>query len=494
MRISKLTLLLVMTATALAAPRIGRGAALIIDQSNSGGPGGSPFPSSDLAQSFKPTLSSLGFVELGLSGPLSGTPTRVRVDLRDGGIAGPVIGSAVALIENNISLPVSVIDLTRFEFSPPVTVVPGNTYVIDLVHISGGIGIWEVINPGFYPDGGAFADGSPKVSDFAFRTGLVVPSQLLIQPPLPVEYSDSLDERAKPGGGNHDVPDPGQVLYTEVPDGNADSHPLDTTDFSPATEAGIDPTLQVDAIAATVDVLVEELVGNAADLVVSLASDQGAAEIAAYFETPAGGTGVAFTHADLNVLDAPPDELDDVDGLELWGPVGSGDALLFSRQSDISFGTSIYRFSGGAAVPYVTHAEIVAAVTALGFVGDPQAVDVDALMVENGGGEQSFDVGDGILFSIRAGGNFDGGEIIHLRPAAAVPTFLEHGGHLWDTAFKVGGSLGDPGNEEVDALEARPAAVTAQIPTLGPLGLAVFVLGLFIALRGSARRCPAVSA
>ena len=488
--ISRCALLLLMIVVSVAAPRIGRGAALIIDQSSSGGPGGGAFPLDQFAQSFKPTLSSLGFVELGLDLGVSG-PASLRVDLRDGGIAGPVIGSAFALLENSFSLPVSVIDLTRFEFSPPVALVPGNTYVIDLVHVSGGAGIWELINPGVYPDGEASVNGAPKTWDFAFRTGLVVPSQLLTQPPLPVEYSDMSDDRAIPGGGDHDVPDPGQVLYTEFPDGPADKWPKDASDFLPALETGTDPLSQVDALASAADALVDDVLSNHADLLVSLVGDGGPAEAAVFFESPAGMTGTAFRHVELNALDNAPGEIDDLDGLELWGPVGSADAIYFSHFDDLASGTSVFRFSGGAAVPWISHAEILAAVTALGFSGSSQQVDLDALLVENGGDEQNFDIGDGILFSIRAGGNFDGGEIIHLR-VGVPPAFLVHGGHKWDTTFDVVAAMPESKNEDVDALEARPAAVAAQIPTLGLLGLAVFVLGLFIALRGSARKCPAV--
>ena len=82
--------------------------------------------------------------------------------------------------------------------------------------------------------------------------------------PVPLEYSDAPDERAIAGGGDHDVSDPGQVLYTEPPAIAASGLPRDTTDFFPAVETGTQP--QVDAIASESDVFFSELVDDAAGL------------------------------------------------------------------------------------------------------------------------------------------------------------------------------------------------------------------------------------
>jgi hypothetical protein len=145
------------------------------------------------------------------------------------------------------------------------------------------------------------------------------------------------------------VLDPGQVLHTEPPDKVLGTYPIDTTDFSPAVESGSTPLEQGDALASDIDAFSREVVDNDADLLVSRASD--VAEGAVYAEEPNGLTSTAFDHEDLNALDKPALELNDLDGLELWGPVGMDDALLFSRFDDLSSGTSIFKFSGGTAVP-----------------------------------------------------------------------------------------------------------------------------------------------
>ena len=107
----------------------------------------------------------------------------------------------------------------------------------------------------------------------------------------------------------------------------------------------------------------------------------------------------------------------------------------------------------------------MSAVTTLGYSGAAADVDLDALMVRNVGSGVEFDLGDEILFSIRATpvGGFDGGEIIRL-PAVGAPSFLVHGGHTWDTAFDVATAF-DADSEDVDALEAVP--ITIGVPVMG---------------------------
>jgi hypothetical protein len=88
--------------------------------------------------------------------------------------------------------------------------------------------------------------------------------------PVPVEFSTHLDLGLRPSG----MPDldPAQVLFCQP---RPVSYLLrnGALDFAPATEGGEDPDLQVDALANTYDGQFDEVIGNEADLVVSLGPD-----------------------------------------------------------------------------------------------------------------------------------------------------------------------------------------------------------------------------
>jgi hypothetical protein len=147
----------------------------------------------------------------------------------------------------------------------------------------------------------------------------------------------------------------------------------------------------------------------------------------------------------------------DVDGLEVWGPEPdppdlppgtTDDANRYSVKGDPG-GVAVWAYAPGApgmSTPYVTTATLQAALETT------EEVDLDALMVYDVDCDDYFAPGDIILFSVRPGGPFDGGEIWVL-PAGGLATPLFHGGHLWDTAFDVMGTY-DLLSENVDALEA----------------------------------------
>lgn len=102
--------------------------------------------------------------------------------------------------------------------------------------------------------------------------------------------------------------------------------------------------------------------------------------------------------------------------------------------------------------------------------------DLDGLMTS----------GEEILFSIAPiAGVFDGGEIWTWNKAVGgAASFLDHGGHLWDTDFEVMLTFGTA-SENVDALEAVdgicPPNVPCQVPepnsAWGLLALGVFGAG-----------------
>ena len=270
---------------------------------------------------------------------------------------------------------------------------------------------------------------------------------------LPCEYSNDLDEQAIAGGGAHDGLQRGMVLYTQPRDFVGGPNPQNIRQLNTSQE--------VDAIANLGDAYFPQLVRNQAELLVSFKlpnpppfDPNDPFSNATYFERWNVVRGVKWTQADYSNPD-PAGDLEDLDGLEIWGPPNASDVNRYSVKGDWATptATSVFNYvPGGPDTPYISQAVIANAVAALGFVGDPDSVDVDALMVRDYGRLGIFDDKDEILFSIRATGNFDGGEIIILRNGTP-PAWLNHGGHLWDTSFDVGAAFGVP-VEEVDAIEA----------------------------------------
>ncbi len=245
-----------------------------------------------------------------------------------------------------------------------------------------------------------------------------------------------------------------------------DPWPFDTQDFGGNGE--------VDALANAHDAFFWSVIANRVDLIVSFETDPANPPgIATYYETPGPPPPVVrapqYLQRDLSNQPAilpNMSDIDDVDGIEYWGPYHDGvaplsgwDANMYSLAGDAATGTSVYYFPGpaGPRRAYVPHAAIVAAVTALGYAGAAPDVDLDGLMV-NDNGDYIWNLDDAILFSIRAvaGSGWHGGEIVVLRNGFA-PAFLFHGGHLWDSTVPnlPSAYFAIPTNE-VDAIEAAP--------------------------------------
>ncbi|MCX6625612.1 MAG: hypothetical protein NTY38_32035, partial [Acidobacteria bacterium] len=144
--------------------------------------------------------------------------------------------------------------------------------------------------------------------------------------------------------------------------------------------------------------------------------------------------------------------------LELWGPEGVSGANRYSLAGDPA-DCSVYKIDSSCLVAM----SIVA--TALGV----PSLDLDALMV--------YEPTHQIIFSIQPVGPYDGGEIFVLDYNTGVWSYLNHGGHLWNTAFDVTAAypaLG-LGSQNISAIEA-----VSSIPEPGgytALGLAILALG-----------------
>ncbi|MCX6597148.1 MAG: PEP-CTERM sorting domain-containing protein [Acidobacteria bacterium] len=207
----------------------------------------------------------------------------------------------------------------------------------------------------------------------------------------------------------------------------------------------------VDALAAQYDLFFPELLTNWAALLVTFDGDPNI-----YIED---NFGVNYTWAVPAQVDSAGYTM--IEALEVWGPEGVSDATIYSLRGDPG-GCAVLVLGGGC---LYTNAAVGAAI---GLSSGAQ-FDLDALMA----------YGDQIVFSIRpvsdpTGVSFDGGEIWHWDGKAASASFLNHGGHLWDTAFDVMGTFG-VNSENVASIEAvpEPASMALVVGSLGLLAAAI---------------------
>ncbi len=215
----------------------------------------------------------------------------------------------------------------------------------------------------------------------------------------------------------------------------------DTFDYSGSRAAyGHTADYEVDALAHTGDAYFFDVIANASDLLFSV---DGYNQI--NIENTGGGFGVWATPAQINSAGVT-----DVDGLEVWGPEnmpgGAGDdAFRYSLEFDPgpigAPGVAVWDYDGVAvSIPWLTDIAVAAA------IGHPEyelEIDLDAMMRG----------GDMIMFSIDPIGPFDGGEIWVWDTATGAIGFLNHGGHVWNTAFNVMGTFG-LNSENINALES----------------------------------------
>ena len=188
------------------------------------------------------------------------------------------------------------------------------------------------------------------------------------------------------------------------------------------------------------------------------------------------GAGNAWDTFDYN--DSPyQNKTGEVDGLEVWGPgvypgtggPGTGDdANMFSLAGDPG-GTAVFTMNWGA---YITTAQIAGAID----YSEPGDIDLDAMMIFDVEGDDSFAQGDSIMFSIGAiSGQYDGGEVWVWTRGAGAAAFLTHGGETWNTPHTVGADF-QVQTEEVNALEAVvPEPGTLLLLGSGLLGLIGYV-------------------
>jgi PEP-CTERM motif-containing protein len=134
-------------------------------------------------QEFTPALSSLNLVRLrfGDLHPGNGVGPTLFVNIREGSISGPIIGSSNGFtFSDNFNFNLNTGVIVEFPFPTAVALTPGNLYVIEFV-VTGE----EVFSTGMlldrYHAGRAIIGGVPSPDvDFIFIEGVQVPS-----PPIP---------------------------------------------------------------------------------------------------------------------------------------------------------------------------------------------------------------------------------------------------------------------------------------------------------------------
>ena len=128
-------------------------------------------PPNDLAQSFTPSLSAVGFVQFrSLATFPSGSSVTLVVNLRDGAYNGPILSSTD---------PIAVVgfaDVGTFYFPDNIAVNPGQLYFFQPVVQSPGSIDVGFKDPSPYSNGNLWINGVMNTTgDLWFREGIVVP-------------------------------------------------------------------------------------------------------------------------------------------------------------------------------------------------------------------------------------------------------------------------------------------------------------------------------
>jgi PEP-CTERM motif len=135
---------------------------------------GTQLPDNQIAQSFTPSLSAVGFVQFSVVVPANPGNDAVTfmVNLRQVAYNGPIISSTDPVVLVNHS-----IQIGTFYFPDNIPVTPGQLYFFEPVLLSAGFLDVGYKFPSSYPGGEAWNNGFPSgnASDYWFREGVVVP-------------------------------------------------------------------------------------------------------------------------------------------------------------------------------------------------------------------------------------------------------------------------------------------------------------------------------
>ena len=175
----KATPLLILSTWLLAAYSAHGQGTLVYDQKVPGVMGAQTIQGNEpIGQSFTPSLSAVGFIQLELfdANPGNGLGATVAVNLMSGSITGTILGTSTVTLPDGFAgdaganpPPFGPI----FYFATPVAVTPGTTYYFDIDVLSGDT--WLVgTGPGGYAGGMGFSQGvGDSGFNLAFEEGIV---------------------------------------------------------------------------------------------------------------------------------------------------------------------------------------------------------------------------------------------------------------------------------------------------------------------------------
>jgi hypothetical protein len=129
---------------------------------------------SPIGQEFTPTLTSLNTVELVTENFDGAEPSTLLVNIRQGTITAPIIGTSLPITIPSGSF--GSFSLNRFDFPSAVPLVPGSIFIIQVVPVLGGDrrGIGSTGGPlSTYPGGNQILGGVPQPNnDLWFEEGI----------------------------------------------------------------------------------------------------------------------------------------------------------------------------------------------------------------------------------------------------------------------------------------------------------------------------------
>jgi len=123
-------------------------------------------------QSFTPSLSAVGFVNLVLLGGFSGGGGTVYIDIRANSITGTILGTS-----QSVYVAQQTGGIVTFNFDNAVSVTPGTIYYFQPIVSPGGsnVGAPDITFLG-YPGGTSFYQGNATPNqDLEFQEGIYVP-------------------------------------------------------------------------------------------------------------------------------------------------------------------------------------------------------------------------------------------------------------------------------------------------------------------------------
>jgi len=130
-------------------------------------------PDNQIAQSFTPSLSAVGFVQFQtfVFDDNNGAGVVFEVNLREGAYNGPIISSTAPVVLANRLMT----QIGTFYYPDNVVVTPGQLYFVEPVLLSAGSLNIGYKNPSSYFGGDAWNNGLQDTGDYWFREGIVVP-------------------------------------------------------------------------------------------------------------------------------------------------------------------------------------------------------------------------------------------------------------------------------------------------------------------------------